>query len=68
MLTPEERRAWLRDVTVASIGPVTAATAAEYGITTRVMPAHYTIPALAEAIAEHFSRAPAGRSGERSTE
>ena len=39
MLTEDERRSWLDDVVVASIGPITAATAAEYGWTTTVMPA-----------------------------
>jgi uroporphyrinogen III methyltransferase/synthase len=47
-------------VTVASIGPITAATAAEYGLTTDVMPGEYTIPALARALAEHFARVPRG--------
>ncbi|MCE2542138.1 MAG: uroporphyrinogen-III synthase [Acidobacteria bacterium] len=42
---------------VASIGPVTAAAAAELGIETRIMPAAYTIPALVEAIADHFAGA-----------
>jgi uroporphyrinogen III methyltransferase/synthase len=56
LFTPEERRSWLAGLTVASIGPVTAATAAEYGLTTHVMPREYTIPALARAIAEHFAR------------
>ena len=54
LLSEAERRAWLGGVTVASIGPVTAATAAEYGLTTHVMPEEYTIPALARAIVEHF--------------
>jgi uroporphyrinogen III methyltransferase/synthase len=54
-------------VTIASIGPVTAGTAAEYGLVTHVMPNEYTIPALARAIADHFSRVPpAGRRGRRS--
>jgi uroporphyrinogen III methyltransferase/synthase len=55
LFTDEERRAWFAGVTVASIGPITAATAAEYGLTTAVMPSEYTIPALARAIAEHFA-------------
>jgi len=55
LFTDEERRAWFADVTVASIGPITAATAAEHGFTTAVMPSEYTIPALARAIAEHFA-------------
>jgi uroporphyrinogen III methyltransferase/synthase len=68
LFSAEERRAWLGHVTVASIGPITAATAAEYGLHTAVMPTEYTIPALAEAIAAYFARvarAPAGR-GRRS--
>ena len=51
----EERARLLRGVTVASIGPVTAATAAEYGLVTEVMPAEYTIRALALALADHFA-------------
>jgi uroporphyrinogen III methyltransferase / synthase len=60
MFTEDERRNWLGRVTVASIGPITAATAAEYGLTTDVMPGEYTIPALARALAEHFARVPRG--------
>ena len=41
-------------VTIASIGPITRATAAGFGLDTHVMPAEYTIPALAAAIASHF--------------
>jgi uroporphyrinogen III methyltransferase/synthase len=58
LFTEDERRAWLGSVTVASIGPITATTAAEYGLTTRVMPSEYTIPALARAIENYFSRVP----------
>ena len=42
-------------MTIASIGPITAATAASFGLATRVMPDEYTIPALARAIVAHFS-------------
>jgi uroporphyrinogen III methyltransferase/synthase len=68
MFTEEERRSWFGRVTVASIGPITAATATEYGLTTAVMPGEYTIPALARALAEHFARIPrgAGRRARRS--
>jgi len=68
LFTEEERRSWLAGVTVASIGPITAATAAEYGLTTDVMPTEYTIPALARALADHFARTPraAGRRARRS--
>ena len=40
--------------TVASIGPITTATLSEYGITPRIEPAEFTIPALAAAIVEYF--------------
>jgi uroporphyrinogen III methyltransferase/synthase len=56
LFTDEERRRWLANVTVASIGPITAATAAEYGLSTHVMPREYTIPALARAIEDYFAR------------
>jgi len=64
----DERRAWRGRVAVASIGPITAATAAEYGLTTDIMPAEYTIPALARAIVEYFARIPQrpARRGRRS--
>ena len=52
-----ERSAWRGRVAVASIGPITAATAAEYGLATDVMPNEYTIPALARALADYFERA-----------
>jgi uroporphyrinogen III methyltransferase/synthase len=42
-------------VTVASIGPITRATAAGFGLDTHVMPIEYTIPALARAIAAYFA-------------
>jgi uroporphyrinogen III methyltransferase/synthase len=63
-----ERRSWRGRVTVASIGPITAATAAEYGLATNVMPSEYTIPALARAIADYFARLPrpSGRRPRRS--
>lgn len=61
LFSEEERRAWLSRVVVAAIGPITAATAAEYGLRATIMPSEYTIPALARAIAEHFARrAPGG--------
>lgn len=68
LFTDEERRAWRGSFVVASIGPITAATAAEYGLTTTVMPREYTIPALARALADYFARAPRtpGRRGKRS--
>ena len=44
----------LNATTVACIGPVTAEAAEQYGIKTAIMPQEYTIPALVEAIVEHF--------------
>jgi uroporphyrinogen III methyltransferase/synthase len=46
----------LRTTIVASIGPVTAEAAAQYGIATTIMPAQYTIHALVDAIVEYVSR------------
>jgi uroporphyrinogen III methyltransferase/synthase len=39
---------------VASIGPVTAEAAEQYGIKTAIMPKEYTIPSLVQAIVDHF--------------
>lgn len=44
----------LRTTVVASIGPVTAEAASQSGIETTVMPVNYTVPALVDAIADHF--------------
>ena len=64
----DERSAWRGKTAVASIGPITAATAAEYGLSTDVMPTEYTVPALARALADYFSRTRrnAGRRSPRS--
>lgn len=55
-LPPDAIERLLADVVLAAIGPITAATLAEYGLPTRVMPREYTVPALASAIAAHFAR------------
>lgn len=49
-------QALARKAVVAAIGPITAATLAEYGITPQVQPRDYTIPALVEAIIDHFQK------------
>lgn len=49
-----EARDLLRGVVVASIGPITAETAARHGIASDIVPEKYTIPALAEALVRHF--------------
>jgi uroporphyrinogen III methyltransferase/synthase len=46
----------LKSIIVASIGPVTAEAATQYNIHTTIVPEHYTVPALVEAIAEYFER------------
>jgi uroporphyrinogen III methyltransferase/synthase len=46
----------LRNVTAASIGPVTSATARELGLRVDVEASRYTIPGLVEALVEHFER------------
>jgi len=48
----------LRGVAVACIGPVTRATAEALGLETRIVPREYTIPALAQAIADHYASGP----------
>ncbi len=47
-------RPLLAGVVVACIGPITARTAEEFGLTVTVMPTENTVPALAEAIVRHF--------------
>ncbi len=44
----------LQSVTIACIGPITAKTAEEFGLTVSIMPSENTIPALVEAIAHHY--------------
>jgi uroporphyrinogen III methyltransferase/synthase len=46
---------WMEEVAVACIGPVTAKTAQEKGLSVRVTPPEYTIEALTGAIVEYFS-------------
>jgi uroporphyrinogen III methyltransferase/synthase len=54
LFSAEERRTWFARVVIAAIGPITAATAREYGLTTHVMPTEYTIAALTRALVDHF--------------
>jgi uroporphyrinogen III methyltransferase / synthase len=46
----------LAGVAVACIGDITAATAAEYGLRTHILPNEYTVPALTRAIADYYSK------------
>ena len=44
----------LRKTVVASIGPITTETASRYGIAAQVVPNDYSIPALTDALVNHF--------------
>lgn len=55
LLPKDDLRALLGSTQIACIGPITAATAREYGLDVAVQPASYTVPALAEAIVAYFS-------------
>ena len=46
----------LRGVVVACIGPVTRVTAQALGLDAGIVPREYTIPALAQAIVDHYTR------------
>jgi uroporphyrinogen III methyltransferase/synthase len=48
----------LNTTVVASIGPVTAAAAAEFGINTTILPDTYTVDGLVNALIAHFAPAP----------
>jgi uroporphyrinogen III methyltransferase/synthase len=56
--TREELHRLTGTLVIACIGPVTAQTAREYGLTVTVMPPENTIPALTEAVARFFVREP----------
>ncbi len=56
LLGKEHVHALAAKATVAAIGPITAATLKEYGLTPQIEPSDYTIPALAQAIIEHYSK------------
>ena len=48
----------IKGVVVASIGPITAATALSLGIKTDIMPPRYTVPGLVKAIVQYFIFSP----------
>jgi uroporphyrinogen III methyltransferase/synthase len=58
--SPSDARRLLGDVVVACIGPITAATAREAGLSVHVTAVQNTVPALVEALVRHFSSACAG--------
>ncbi len=54
LFTEEEARELLSDVTVASIGPITADTAKKLGFKVAVIPGEYTIEGLCNAIERYY--------------
>ena len=55
LLKKEDLKKLLRGIAIACIGPVTAKTAKEWGMEVAIQPQEYTIPALTQAIVDHFS-------------
>jgi uroporphyrinogen III methyltransferase/synthase len=64
LLGTEQAPDLMKNTVVAAIGPVTAQAAVQLGIETTVMPGKYTVPALVEALVEHFNTQ--AEAGERS--
>ncbi len=62
IIGPEPAADLLRTTVVACIGPVTCEAAQQLNIHSTVMPSTYTIPALVDALVEHFRGAHAGGS------
>ncbi|MFC1837181.1 uroporphyrinogen-III C-methyltransferase [Thermodesulfobacteriota bacterium] len=55
---PEELQELMSGVAVAAIGPITAKTAENYGLTVDVQPVEYTIPDLVESIVTYLASQP----------
>jgi uroporphyrinogen III methyltransferase / synthase len=56
LLPADQREALMQGVTIASIGPVTADTAATLGYHVDIIAATYTIPGLCDAILDHYGK------------
>lgn len=54
LLKKEDLKELLKGMTIACIGPITAQTAENLGMTVHIQPRDYTIPSLAQAISEYF--------------
>ncbi|MHB8791581.1 MAG: uroporphyrinogen-III C-methyltransferase [Desulfobulbaceae bacterium] len=54
--SPEELQQLMAGVEIATIGPITARTVQESGLTVGVQPEHYTIPDMVQAIVAHYCR------------
>jgi uroporphyrinogen III methyltransferase/synthase len=63
LLSKERVQVLAAGAKVAAIGPITAATLKEYGLTPQIQPADFTIPALAAAIVDYFKGESGGRPG-----
>ena len=57
----EELQKWMTHVAVACIGPVTARTAEEKGLSVSLTPKEYTIEALTNAIVQYFETSPSSK-------
>jgi len=55
LLGTEQAPDLLAPTVIAAIGPVTAESAQQLGLNPVVVPAHYTIPGLVEALVDHFT-------------
>jgi uroporphyrinogen III methyltransferase/synthase len=58
--TPDEIRELMSGIAVATIGPITARTAEQFGLHVDVQPAEFTIPDLVDSIVLYFISQPAG--------
>jgi uroporphyrinogen III methyltransferase/synthase len=58
--TPDEMRELMSGIAVATIGPITARTAEQFGLHVDVQPAEFTIPDLVDSIVLYFISQPAG--------
>jgi uroporphyrinogen III methyltransferase / synthase len=56
LLKKEDLQALLKDTTIACIGPITARTAKNWKMRVQIQPQEYTVPALAQAIVQHFMK------------
>jgi uroporphyrinogen III methyltransferase / synthase len=56
LLKKENMKTYLKGISIACIGPVTARTAQAWGMKVSIQPDEYTLPGLTRAIAEYFER------------
>jgi uroporphyrinogen III methyltransferase/synthase len=51
----DQLRAWMKRISVACIGPITAKTAENRGLKVHLSPSEYTVPALVDAIVQYYA-------------